>query len=105
MLSLLKKIFGSKETETPLKKMLAEGAILLDVRTPGEYSSGHIDGAINVPLQSLYQQISFLKKKNKPIITCCLSGGRSLTAKKILADNGIEAYDGGGWRSLQSKLN
>lgn len=96
---------GADNVSTDLKKLHNEGAIILDVRMPDEYSSGHIDGAINVPLQSLNQQISFLKKKNKPVITCCLSGGRSLAAKNMLADNGIEVYNGGGWKSLQSKLN
>ena len=40
----------------------------------------------------------------KPIITCCASGMRSASAKIIFEQNGFEAYNGGNWKSLESKL-
>lgn len=104
MLSILKKIISGNNNSVDLKKIHADGALIIDVRMPDEYRSGHIKGSINIPLQSLSREIGLLKKKNKPVITCCLSGGRSSVAKSLMARNGIEAYNGGGWQSLQSKL-
>ena len=45
-----------------------------------------------------------IKKLNKPVIACCASGMRSSQATSILKKNGIEVINGGGWKSLQSKL-
>ncbi|HEU4574799.1 MAG TPA: rhodanese-like domain-containing protein [Chitinophagaceae bacterium] len=103
MIQLLKKIFGSRES-VDLKTLYQNGAVIVDVRTPGEFKSGHIKGAINVPLQNLHNQVSSLKKLNKPVITCCLSGGRSGAAKNFLRQQGLEVYNGGGWASLQAKI-
>ncbi|OQP59036.1 hypothetical protein A4R26_21855 [Niastella populi] len=46
-----------------------------------------------------------LKKKGKPIITCCRSGNRSGIAKGILSSAGIECYNGGAWNSLNNKIS
>jgi phage shock protein E len=103
MLSLIRKLTGGGNT-TYLKKLYADGAIIIDVRMPQEYNSGHIKESINIPLQVLSKEIGLIKKKNKPVITCCLSGARSSTAKAMLSQHGIEVYNGGGWQSLQSKI-
>ncbi|MDP4264598.1 MAG: rhodanese-like domain-containing protein [Bacteroidota bacterium] len=102
MISWLKKLIGGNSPD--LKKLYQEGAVIIDVRTPQEYKSGHIKGSINVPLQGLSKETGKLAKMNKPVITCCLSGGRSSAAKRILSARGIEVYNGGGWQGLQSKL-
>lgn len=87
------------------KSMLNNGAKIVDVRTPGEYKSGHIKGSINIPLQELNQKMKKLNK-NDIIITCCASGMRSASAKQILTSNGFkEVHNGKGWQSLQSKIN
>ncbi len=66
-----------------------EDAVILDVRTSKEYSSGHLDGALNIPLDSLYKNIGILNLENDtPIIVYCRSGSRSAEALKILKDNG-----------------
>lgn len=63
---------------------------LLDVRTPNEFSSEHIDGAILIPVQELNQNISKLDTlKDKKIIVYCHSGNRSVTASRILLANGF----------------
>ena len=94
--------FGPKVDYAELVK---KGAIIVDVRTKGEYASGHIKGSINIPLDTLNNQLSKLKKE-KPIITCCASGMRSASAKSILKSYGFkEVYNGGGWSSLNNKLN
>ena len=94
--------FGKKVNYAELVK---EGAIILDVRSKGEYSGGHINGSLNIPVDQLSSSLSDLKDKNKPVITCCASGMRSAAAKNILKSNGYtEVYNGGGWASLQNKI-
>lgn len=97
----IKSLFGPKVNFSELHK---NGAIIIDVRSKGEFASGHIKGATNIPLDKIKSQIQAIKKKNKTVITCCASGMRSGSAKSILASHGIEVHNGGGWRSLQSKL-
>ncbi|HPF12016.1 MAG TPA: rhodanese-like domain-containing protein [Flavobacteriaceae bacterium] len=80
------------------------GAIILDVRTKGEYQGGAIPGSKNIPLQQLSVRVQDVKKWNKPVITCCASGMRSASAAAILRSNGIEAMNGGGWFNLSQKL-
>ena len=58
------------------RRLVADGAHLVDVRTPQEYDRDALPGAINVPLQSLLVGIQQLEK-NKPIILYCASGMRS----------------------------
>ncbi|MFD2891689.1 rhodanese-like domain-containing protein [Flavobacterium chuncheonense] len=94
--------FGNKTNE--IQDFISKGAIILDVRTPGEFSEGHIKGSKNIALQVLDGNIETIKKWNKPIIACCRSGMRSAQATSILNKNGIECINGGGWTSLQSKL-
>lgn len=103
MLQILKQLFGLGP-KVNYKELLQQGAQIIDVRTKGEYQSGHIRGSVNIPLQQLNTQLSKIKK-DKPVITCCASGMRSASAKSILKSNGFtEVYNGGGWASLQQKL-
>lgn len=93
--------FGPKVEYAQLVK---NGAIILDVRSKGEYQGGHIKGSINISVDTLSKNLSKLKK-DKPIITCCASGMRSASAKSILKSNGFtDVYNGGGWGSLQNKI-
>ncbi len=93
-------LFGIKSRAQKVREVLERGAIIVDVRTPQEYNEGHITNSINVPLQQLETRISMIKKKNKPVITCCRSGSRSGRAKNILQKHGIECVNGGGWGGL-----
>jgi rhodanese-related sulfurtransferase len=101
MFDFLKRLFGNN---TDYKALMSRGAIIVDVRTPEEFTSGHIKGALNYPLQTLSGQVQRLKDKGKPIIVCCRSGSRSAMAKQLLKAQGIEVYNGGGWGSLSQKL-
>ena len=104
MIEAIKKLFGLKTTN--YVQLMQEGAIILDVRTTGEFSTGHINGAINIPLDKLSNNLEKLKAKNKPIITCCASGMRSASAKGILLSKGYgKVYNGGAWHRLNLKLN
>ncbi|MEQ1732994.1 MAG: rhodanese-like domain-containing protein [Bacteroidia bacterium] len=85
--------------------LVKQGAIILDVRSKGEYAGGHIQGSINISVDQLSTNLVKLKDKNKTIITCCASGMRSASAKSILKQHGYtNVHNGGGWSSLQSKL-
>jgi phage shock protein E len=101
MINFIKKLFGPG---TDFKALQRQGAVIIDVRTAGEFSGGHIKGAINIPVDSIRSKINDIKKKGKPVITCCASGMRSGSATSILKQAGVEAYNGGSWLSLQNKM-
>jgi len=96
-------IFGSKKRQ--VESYLKSGAVILDVRTKKEWDKGHIENAINIPLDELHTRFDEVKKLNKPIITCCQSGMRSAKAAQFLNLNTINATNGGGWASLKAKLS
>lgn len=104
MLDSIKKLFGLGPSVN-YADLVKQGAIILDVRSKGEYSGGHIKGSINISVDTLSSNLSKLKDKNKTIITCCASGMRSASAKSILKSNGYSnVYNGGGWSSLNNKI-
>lgn len=104
MINLLKQIFGIGP-KVDYKQLLKEGAIIVDVRTKGEFAMGHIKGSINIPLDTLPPKSPQFKNKEKTIITCCASGMRSASARGILLNAGYKnVYNGGGWNSLNSKI-
>lgn len=74
---------------------VAAGALLLDVRTPAEFAQGHIEGARNVPLDQLDQQVAMLPRE-VPVVVYCASGRRSDAAARRLATAGFDARDLGG---------
>lgn len=99
MINLLKNLFGASSTK--IKTLIDDGAVIVDVRTPAEFKSGHLKGSKNIPLDILPQKIAELKKMNTTIITVCRSGTRSNTAKDLLTRAGLEVCNGGAWMSLQ----
>lgn len=64
------------------------GALLLDVRTPEEYTDGHIPGARNLPLQSLSKIGTVAPDRNTPLFLYCRSGARSGQAARLLQRSG-----------------
>jgi len=104
MINTIKNLFGMG-TKTNYEELIKEGAVIIDVRSKGEFDSGHIKNAINIPLDQLRNQLHKFKDKNQPIITCCASGMRSASAKSLLLTIGYtKVFNGGGWNSLQNKL-
>ena len=100
MLQFLKNVFGV-QPKPDLAEVIARGAQIVDVRTAGEYASGHIKGSVNIPVDALKSHMAKLKK-DKPVITCCASGMRSGSARSILIANGFgEVYNGGSWYNLK----
>ena len=85
---------------TTLQQFLNEGAVIIDVRTPQEFASGHVKGSKNIPLDSLQNRFEEIRSANKPVITVCQSGMRSSTAKSFLQGKGLKVINGGSWTNL-----
>jgi phage shock protein E len=101
-MNFLQLIFGKKVN---LQELISNGAVILDVRTKLEFQSGHLRNSINIPIDNLPQNIKKLNK-NRPIITCCASGSRSASARRILKENGFEqVFNGGSWYSLRKYMS
>ncbi|MBA4409989.1 MAG: rhodanese-like domain-containing protein [Bacteroidota bacterium] len=104
MIDTIKSLFGFGP-KVDFAELVKQGAVIIDVRSKGEYAGGHIKGSINITVEQLSQNLQKLKNKNKPIITCCASGSRSASAKSYLKSKGFnEVYNGGAWRSLRNKI-
>jgi len=98
-MNLFQKLFGSAPA-VDLKSIIDDGAFLVDVRTSGEFSSGHVKGSVNIPLDSVTQHLAKFKGK-KNIIVFCRSGNRSGQAKSILEQNGFtNVVNGGSWDNV-----
>ncbi len=63
--------------------------VLIDVRTIEEYNSGHIEGAVNIPLQDIVSGRVPKYTKDAEIGLYCRSGGRSESAKLYLSRHGF----------------
>lgn len=76
---------------------LPEGAVVIDVRSPGEFAAGHVQGAINLPLSSFGEQIAKVAPdKAQPVVLCCQSGARSGAACRIMEQLGYQQVINGG---------
>lgn len=99
MLELIKQLFGFGP-KIDLQALIAQGAKIVDVRTPAEFKQGHAKGAINMPLQTLPTNLNKLQK-DEVIITCCASGMRSGAAKRLLKGQGFQnVHNGGTWMNF-----
>jgi rhodanese-related sulfurtransferase len=72
------------------RRMVQEGAKLVDVRSPAEFGSGHLPGAVNVPVNELGGKLKNIGPKDKPVIVYCASGSRSAMARSVLKSQGYE---------------
>ncbi len=87
-----------------VKEYMDKGAVIIDVRTVGEFREGHIKNSKNIPLDNIFSKVNEIKRLEKPVIVCCRSGMRSAQAASILKNSGIDVMNGGGWQSLKNKL-
>ncbi|MEM5769123.1 MAG: rhodanese-like domain-containing protein [Bacillota bacterium] len=90
-LYLVFRIIQSIRRISPKKALAlqASGASVVDVRQPSEYSSGHIKGAVNIPLDSI-SKITGKISKDTDVIVYCLSGARSGSAARQLKSMGYK---------------
>ncbi|MGZ5242448.1 MAG: rhodanese-like domain-containing protein [Bacteroidia bacterium] len=91
-----------KQVEDLIRK--GEGTII-DVRTPAEFSSGHVERAVNIPLNEVPQRLEELKNLQLPLLLCCASGVRSGQAYRQLTAQGLECYNAGSWMNVNYFLS
>lgn len=91
---------GSKKEK--IQEMLNNGAVVIDVRTRGEFQGGHVAGSTNIPLQEIENNVDKIIGMKKPIVLCCASGMRSGQASNFLKSKGVECENGGGWASVNA---
>lgn len=100
MFDFIKKMLDGNAEE--IKELVNNGAVIIDVRSPGEFSGGHAKNAINIPLNTLTNNFTKIKNYKKPVVLCCASGMRSSKAKSILTSKGLEnVHDAGSWVNLR----
>ena len=100
MINTIKQLFGMGPSVN-FKELIDAGAVIWDVRSPGEFKGGHARGAVNVPLDKLGEYAQKHKNKEQTVITCCASGMRSANAKGILERAGFKnVYNGGPWSNV-----
>lgn len=89
------------------KKLIAEGAVVLDVRTADEYGDGHLPNATNIPVQDVPARMAEIDKlvggdKSKPVVVYCAAGGRAAKAKAAMVAAGYtHVVNGGGYDDLR----
>lgn len=103
MINTLKKLFGLGPS-ADYRELIDAGAVVLDVRSPGEFKSGHAHGAVNVPLDRIGEYAKKHKNKDQVIITCCASGARSGSARAMLSNAGFKnVHNAGPWYNVDFK--
>jgi phage shock protein E len=96
-MSLLNWLFGggaaARIDGARARQLVHEGALLVDVRTEGEFATGHVDGALNVPVQRI-ERLADTASRERPIVVYCRSGARSASAATALQRLGFaEVHD------------
>jgi rhodanese-related sulfurtransferase len=84
--------------------MAIKGTVV-DVRTRAEYSGGHVNGSVNIPLQEITSHIEEIKAMEQPIIFCCASGGRSGQATQYFKSLGVKCENGGSWLDVNYQMS
>lgn len=84
---------GGLVNSDEFEKAIADGALVVDVRTAAEFSSGHIPGAVNVPVNEI-EAAAAAWDKTRPVALYCATGSRSADAAATLGALGFESvYD------------
>lgn len=87
-----------------VEDLIKNGAFLVDVRTPSEFNTGHVNNSVNIPLDTVEYNLEKFKNKDQ-IIVFCRSGNRSAQAKMILEHNGFEnVTNAGTWEYVNNVL-
>lgn len=97
---------GGAERGIDIPALVRDGALIIDVRTAGEFASGHIDGAINIPYDVIDKEIeNYAPERERSILVYCRSGNRSSHAKQTLVNMGYtKVSNGGGYDFMRRKL-
>ena len=95
---------GNHEAAKQAWPMIEQGALLIDVRTEGEFSQGHIDGALNIPWEQTDNLLAAIgTDKQRPVVVYCRSGNRSGKSKAKLDSLGYtNVFNAMGYEALQA---
>jgi len=103
---LAKLILGGKaDRNADIPSLIKDGALVIDTRTVGEFSQGHVEGALNIPYNAIAAKIgAHTEDKSRQIIVYCHSGARSGAAKRALVHAGYTNVVNGGSLHRMRKL-
>lgn len=88
---------GAAASYATLRGKIGAGARIIDVRTTAEFETGHVKGAINIPLDEIAQRIDDVGERPDPIVLYCRTGARCNRALAILRRHGFsDVVNGGG---------
>ena len=89
------------------RRLIGEGAVVLDVRSPEEFEDGHVERAVNVPVQEVGARLAEIDQlvggdRRRPVVVYCAAGGRAAKAKATLEAAGFTTVvNGGGYKDLR----
>jgi rhodanese-related sulfurtransferase len=99
-------LFKTQDNSAVAAVIKSKQAVIIDVRTRGEYMGGHVADSINIPLDEIPQNVARIKKMNKTIVLCCASGNRSGQATNYLKQQGLsDVHNGGSWTDVNYLKN
>lgn len=85
--------------------LIEEGAVVIDVRSPEEYASGHLEGALNIPHTEIADRLKELPENEKSVVVYCRSGRRSEIAAGVLREKGYtRVVNGGAYEALKQAI-
>lgn len=104
---IIGKLFNSKKKKAMMEEIVKSGKYtVVDVRTKGEYSGGHVNGSINIPLDQVSTNLNQFKNMEGAIVLCCASGNRSGQATNYLKQQGFEdVHNGGSWFTVKTNID
>jgi phage shock protein E len=102
----LSKFFTGKAAP-PQAPAYDENALIIDIRTPGEFASGHVDGALNLPMDKFGKNYAKLvPDRGRQVIVYCQSGVRSVHASQFLKlQRYVNVINGGTAEAVASTLH
>lgn len=91
------KWWNARRVKAMLPTLKQRGAVLVDVRSPGEYAAASAPGTLNIPLNELSHRLAEIPR-TAPVVVGCASGTRSGMAKMLLKKNGYgQVHNIGAW--------
>jgi phage shock protein E len=100
-------LFGHRaDRDADIAAMVGNGALVIDARTPREFRSGHVEGAINIPYDTVVEKIGdHAADRSREIVIYCHSGARSGAAKRALEKAGYtDVVNGGSLKRMRRHL-
>ncbi|MFT4621471.1 MAG: phage shock protein E [Myxococcota bacterium] len=94
---------AEEDGSDPLREALDGGALVLDVRTVFEFHAGHVDGAVNIPVEDLEARLAELGATSRAIVVYSRTGAMSRSAAVILRQAGYRVVDAGPMSALAGR--